>query len=163
MTLEERSVQTDRMRFTQDTLSANLVLVAIVMDALYFVSIYQSNVSTWYYNWVMGASFIFNLLFLLMAFLASEGVKSRKTGFTIPLIVLGVLQVVRIFYLPALAHSSTVVMAGEEIVVMGDSQYLYTVICLAISAVCCVAAAVISHMNNKKLAAHMQSLEIQSA
>ena len=113
MTLEERSVQTDRMRFTQDTLSANLVLVAIVMDALYFVSIYQSNVSTWYYNWVMGASIIFNLLFLLMAFLASEGVKSRKTGFTIPLIVLGVLQVVRIFYLPALAHSSTVVMAGE--------------------------------------------------
>ena len=163
MTQEERSIQSDRMRFTKDTLSANLILVAIVLDALYFVSIYQSNVATWYYNWVMGASIICNLLFLLMAFLASEGVKSRKTGFTIPLIALGAFQIIRIFYLPALAHSSTVVIAGEEIVVMGDSQYLYTVACLLISAVCCIVAAVISYMNNKKLAAHMQSLENISA
>ena len=163
MTQEERSIQNDRMRFTKDNLSANLILVAIVLDALYFVSIYQSNVSTWYYNWVMGASIICNLLFLLMAFLASEGVKSRNTGFTIPLIALGLFQVVRIFYLPALAHSSTVVIAGEEIVVMGDGQYFYTIACLALSAVCCVVAAVISYMNNKKLAAHMQSLENQSA
>ena len=163
MTQEERSVQIDRMRFTKDNLSANLVLVAIVMDALYFVSIYQSDVSNWYYNWVIGASIICNLLFLLLAFLASEGVKNRKTGFTIPLIALGLFQVIRIFYLPALAHSSTVTIAGEEIVVMGDSQYYYTIICLAVSAMCCIVAAVTSHMNNKKLAAHMQSLETQSA
>lgn len=163
MTQEERSIQTDRMRYTQDTMSANLVLVAIVMDALYFVSIYQSDVSTWYYNWVLGASIICNLLFLLTAFLASEGVKSRKTGFTLPLIGLGVFQVVRIFYLPALAHSSTVVIAGQEIPVMGDSQYFYTIVCLAISAVCCVVAAVVSHLNNKKLAEHMKTLETQSA
>ena len=163
MTQEERSIQTDRMRYTQDTMSANLVLVAIVMDALYFVSIYQSDVSTWYYNWVLGASIICNLLFLLTAFLASEGVKSRKTGFTLPLIALGVFQVVRIFYLPALAHSSTVVIAGQEILVMDDSQYFYTIVCLAVSAVCCVVAAVISHLNNKKLAEHMKTLETQSA
>ena len=163
MTQEERSIQTDRMRYTQDTMSANLVLVAIVMDALYFVSIYQSDVSTWYYNWVLGASIICNLLFLLTAFLASEGVKSRKTGFTLPLIALGIFQVVRIFYLPALAHSSTVVIAGQEIPVMDDGQYFYTIVCLAVSAVCCVVAAVISHMNNKKLADHMKTLETQSA
>lgn len=163
MTQEERSIQTDRMRYTQDTMSANLVLVAIVMDALYFVSIYQSDVSTWYYNWVLGASIICNLLFLLTAFLASEGVKSRKTGFTLPLIALGVFQVVRIFYLPALAHSSTVVIAGQEILVMDDGQYFYTIVCLAVSAVCCVVAAVISHLNNKKLAEHMKTLETQSA
>ena len=163
MTLEERSVQTDRMRFTQDTMSANLVLAAIVLDALYFVSIYNSDVSTWYYNWVLGASIICNLLFLLMAFLASEGVKSRKTGFTIPLIALGAFQVVRIFYLPALAHEATVVIAGNTIPVMDDGQYFYTIVCLAISAVCCVAAAVISAMNNKKLAEHMKSLETHSA
>ena len=153
MTQEANSIRTDRMRFTQDSLSANLILVAIVMDALYFVSVYQSNVSTWYYNWVMGASIICNLLFLLMAFLASEGVKSRKTGFTLPLIGLGVFQVIRIFYLPALAHTSTVVIAGQEIMVMDDGQYMY----------CIVVAAVISEMNNRKLAAHMKSLETHSA
>ncbi|MGN1015764.1 MAG: hypothetical protein ACI4PL_02090 [Faecousia sp.] len=163
MTREDQAVARDRMRYTKDKLSANFVLAAIVLDALYFVSIYQSDVSTWYYNWVIGASIIFNLLFLLTAFLASEGVKSRKTGFTIPLLVLGVMQIVRIFYLPAKAHAATVVLAGAEIPVMDNSQYLYTVICLALSAVCCIFAAINSFLNCRKLAAHMQSLENQSA
>lgn len=159
MTQEERTIATDRMRFTKDTLSANAVIAAIVLDCLYFVSIYQSDVSTWYYNWIIGASIICNLLFLLIAFLASEGVKSRKTGFTLPLIALGAFQLIRIFYLPAKAHAATVVVAGEEIAVMGSGQYTYTVACLAVSGVCCVFAAVNSHINNKRLAAHMQTIE----
>ena len=61
------------------------------------------------------------------------------------------------------APHGTVVIAGQEIPVMGDSQYFYTIACLAVSAVCCVVAAVISHMNNKKLAEHMKTLETQSA
>lgn len=163
MTPEEITISRDRMRFTKDTLSANAIIVAIVLDCLYFVSIYQSDVSTWYYNWIIGASIIFNLLFLLIAFLASEGVKSRKTGFTLPLIALGVMQVIRIFYLPAKAHAATVVIAGVETLVMGNGQYLYTVICLALSAVCCIFAAVNSYSNNKKLAAHMQTIENKTA
>ena len=163
MTQEERSIATDRMRYTKDTLSANAILAAIVLDCLYFISIYRSDVSTWYYNWVIGASIIFNLLFLLFAFLASEGVKSRKTGYTGMLIVLGVLQIIRIFYLPAKAHAATVTVAGEELAVMGNSQYWYTVICLALSAACCIFGAVNSHKNNKRLAAHMQTVETESA
>ena len=162
MTQEERFIATDRMRYTKDTLSANAILAAIVLDCLYFISIYRSDVSTWYYNWVIGASIIFNLLFLLFAFLASEGVKSRKTGYTGMLIVLGVLQIIRIFYLPAKAHAATVTIAGEEVVVMGNGQYWYTVICLALSAVCCIFAAANSHRNNKRLAAHMQTVVSKS-
>lgn len=163
MTQEEITISRDRMRFTKDTLSANAVIAAIVLDCLYFVSIYQSDVSTWYYNWIIGASIICNLLFLLMAFLASEGIKSRKTGFTVPLLALGVFQIIRIFYLPAKAHAATVVVAGVEQTVMGNGQYWYTVICLALSAVCCIFAAVNSHNNNKKLAAHMQTIENKTA
>ncbi len=163
MTQEERYIQRDRMRFTKDKSSANLVILAIVFDALYFVSIYQSDVSTWYYNWVIGASIIYNLLFLLIAFLASESVKSRKSGFSPVLIVLGVLQIVRIFYLPAKAHASTVSMGGEDVAVMGNGQYLFVIVCLALSAVCCIIAAVNSYINNKNLAEHMKSLEKESA
>ena len=163
MTQEEITISRDRMRFTKDTMSANAVIVAIVLDCLYFVSIYQSDVSTWYYNWIIGASIICNLLFLLMAFLASEGIKNRKTGFTIPLLALGAFQLIRIFYLPAKAHAATVVIAGEEVAVMGNGQYWYTVICLAVSAVCCVFAALNSRSNNKKLAAHMQTIENKTA
>lgn len=163
MTREDQLIKRDRMRYTKDKLSANLVLAAIVLDALYFVSIYQSDVGSYYYTWVIGASIIYNLLFMLSAFLASEGVKNRKTGYTALLIVLGVMQIVRIFYLPAKAHSAVVTVSGAEVAAMGNGQYAYVVACLAVSGICCVAAAVISYINNKNLAEHMHSLENQPA
>ena len=65
MTREERQIKIDRMRYTKDSLSSGLVLLAIVFDVLYFVSIYQTDVGNYYYNWLIGASVIYNLLFLL--------------------------------------------------------------------------------------------------
>jgi len=159
MTQEELTIKRDRMRFTKDKLSANLVIMAIVFDCLYFVSIYQTDVGSYYYTWVIGASIIYNLLFLLTAFLASEGVKNRKTGYTGLLIGIGVMQIVRIFYLPAKAHAATVVVSGTELPAMADGQYFYVVVCLAVSAVCCIVAAVMSHINNKNLAEHMKTIE----
>ena len=148
MTQEELTIKRDRMRFTKDKMSANLVIMAIVFDCLYFVSIYQTDVGSYYYTWVIGASIIYNLLFLLTAFLASEGVKNRKTGYTGLLIGIGVMQIVRIFYLPAKAHAATVVVSGTELPAMGNGQYFYVVACLAVSAACCIVAAVTSHSNN---------------
>ena len=159
MTSEELRIKRDIMRYTKDKLSANLVILSIVFDALYFVSIYQTDVGSYYYTWVIGASIIYNLLFLLTAFLASESVKNRKPGYSGVLIAIGLMQIVRIFYLPAKAHSAVVVVSGEELAAMGDGQYIYVVACLAISAVCCIVAAVTSYINNKNLAAHMATIE----
>ncbi len=159
MTSEEKLIRTDRMRFTKDNLSSTLVLLAIVANVLYFVSIYETDIGSYYYNWVIGASVIYNLVFLLVAFLASVGVKSRQSGYMIPLLILGALQFGRIFYLPAKA-SGTAIKIGEEIVeVMSGSQHTYVVFCLAVSGVCCIAAAIISTVNNKTLARYMRSLE----
>jgi len=163
MTRDDLTIKRDRMRYTKDKTSSRLVLLAIVLDALYFVSIYKSDVGSYFYNWVIGASIVYNLLFMLFAFLASEGVKSRKNGYTPALLVLGVLQVVRIFYLPTRAHAATIAIKGEEFIVMGTRQYVFVVVCLAVSAVCCIAAAVISHINNKNLSEHMKSIENNAA
>lgn len=163
MTPEELSIKRDRMRYTKDKLSSSLVLLAIVFDCLYFVSIYQTDVGSYYYTWVIGASIIYNLLFLLTAFLCSEGVKNRKSGYTGLLLFIGIMQIVRIFYLPAKAHSAVVVVSGEELAAMGDGQYLYVVACLAVSAVCCIVAAVTSYTNNKNLAEHMRTIENKTA
>ncbi len=159
MTLEDRNTRKDRMRYTKDKLSANLVMAAIVLDALYFVSIYKTDVGSYYYTWVIGASIIYNLLFMLSAFLASEGVKSRKTGYTPLLIGIGLMQFVRIFYLPAKAHAATVVIQEVEYAVMTDSQHWFVVACLAISGICCIAGAITSYVNNKTLAGYIRSLE----
>jgi len=163
MTSEERTVRDDRMRYTKDTLSSGLILFAIVLDALYFVSIYQSDVGSYFYTWVTGASIIYNLVFMLAAFLASEGVKSRKSGYTPLLLVIAAMQIVRIFYIPWRARAAVVTVGGAEVAVMGSGQFCYTVVCLAASAVCCAAAALISLRNNRLLAAHMSTIQNPSA
>ncbi len=163
MNQEDKLIRLDRMRYTKDKLSSTLVLLAIVLDALYFISIYETDIGTYYYNWVIGASVVYNLLFLLIAFLCSEGVKNRSKGYMIPLLLLGAMQVARVFYLPAKAHAATVELAGQSVAVMEDGQYLYTVVCLAISGICCLIAAVISTVNNKNLECYMCSLENKSA
>jgi len=162
MTQEERLIKTDRMRYTKDKMAANMILAAIVLDALYFISIYKTDVGTYYYTWVIGASIIYNLLFLLTAFLASEGVKNRKNGYTGLLIFIGLMQIVRVFYLPAKAHAATVNIQNVEQAVMTDGQYAYVIACLIISGVCCVAAAIVSYIHNKTLADYMKSLENQT-
>ena len=163
MTPDVQTIAKDRMRYTNDKFSSMLAIVAIVFDCLYFVSIYQSDVGSYYYNWMIGVSIVYNLVFLLAAFLASESVKNRRTGYSGILIVLGVVQIARIFILPAQAHAATVLVNGVETVVMGDKQYLYCVACLVISAVCCIVAAVVSAKNNKTLADYMKTLENKAA
>lgn len=164
MTQSDLFIKRDRMRYTKDSFSSGLVLLAIVFNVLYFVSIYQTDVGRYYYNWVIGASIIYNLLFLLTAFLASQGVKNRKGGYSLTLLVIGLLQIGRIFYLPAKAYSAPPVEMGEEMLeVMSTSQYTYVVVCLAASAVCCIVAGVSSYISNKQLAQHMRELEKQSA
>lgn len=161
MNLDNMDVKKDRMLYTKDSFSANLALLAIVFDCLYFVSIYQSDVGSWYYNWVIGASVIYNLVFLLAAFLASESVKNRKKGYSGVLALIGILQFARVFYLPAKAHAATAMVNSVEVVVMDNSQYMYVVACLVISGICCLVAAVTSFKNNKVLDDYVRSIENQ--
>ena len=70
MTPDVQTIAKDRMRYTKDKFSSMLAILAIVFDCLYFVSIYQSDVGTFYYNWLIGVSIVYNLIFLLAAFLA---------------------------------------------------------------------------------------------
>ena len=79
---EKKQIQLDRMRYTKNTLSSRLTLLAIVFDVLYFVSIYSSDVGKWYYAMLIGASIVYNLLFMLLAFLSSEGVKNYHIGYS---------------------------------------------------------------------------------
>lgn len=163
MTQDVQTIQKDRMRYTKDSFSSSLVLLAIVLDCLYFVSIYQSDVGTYYYSWVIGVSIVYNLVFLLAAFLASESVKNRRNGYAPVLVVLGLIQIGRVFFLPAKAHAATALVSGVDVPVMGDKQYIYVVVCLVLSAVCCIVAAVTSARNNKILADYMRSIENPAA
>ena len=160
---EEEYIRKDRMRFTKNSLASTFVIIAIVFDVLYFLNIYKSdvghNVGSFYYQIRIGASIIYNLLFMLAAFLSSEGVKNYKQEYAYVLIVLGILKVVRIFILPAQASAAEVSIAGTTTKVMETGQHITVIIYLLISAACLLAGAYIGIKRSKELQAHMASLE----
>ena len=106
MTAEERTIQRDRMRFIKNSLSSNLAILGILFDVFYFVSIYKSDVNTYYYNILIGASIVYNLVFMLAVFLSSEGVKNYRRNYSYLLAAIGALQIVRIFIIPVRAHAA---------------------------------------------------------
>lgn len=152
---DDRSVQLDRMRYTKNTASSRLALLAIVFDVLFFISIYKSDVGTYYYTMTIGGSIIYNLIFLLAAFLCSEGVKKYQTIYSWVMIVLGIFQIARIFIIPMDAHRT--IINSEP--VMGNAQFIFTVVCLALSAACLFAGAVINLKKSRALSAHLASLQ----
>lgn len=156
---EESLIRRDRMRFTKNSLSANLAILAILFDVLYFVGIYQRNAGNYYYTYMMGISVIYNLIFMLAAFLSSEGVKNYKKDYTWMLLILGVIQVVRIFILPMDAHNTPY---GDGRV-MSDTQFIVEVAFLVISAVCLVASAIVNYVKCTALESHMKMMAEQAA
>lgn len=159
---EDRYIERDIMRFTKNKLSANLAIIAIVFNVFYFVSVYKSDVGSYYYTILTGSSVVYNLLFMLAAFLASEGAKNYKVSYSYLLLAIGLMQIVRIFIIPMKAHSATVTIGGVDTQVMGDAQFTRIVVYLVVSAVCLVASGLINYSKCRAMAAHMKTLEGQT-
>lgn len=140
--MDVKTIKKDRLRYTKNKLSANLAYLAILFDVLYFVSIYSSDVDNYYYNISIGFSVLYNLIFLLAAFLSSEGVKNYKLGYGWFIIGVGVLQFARIFGIPRMAHSAVTTVDGVENLVMGNGQFAYVVVCLVLSGAACIASGI---------------------
>lgn len=163
MTAEDRAIQRDRMRFIKNSLAANLALLGILSNVFYFVSIYQSDVGTYYYNYIIGISIVYNLVFMLAVFLSSEGVKAYKQNYSYLLAVIGLIQIVRIFIIPVRAHVTETIVNGQSVVVMQDGQFAWAAACLAVSAVCLLASAAVNFIRCRELAEHLKTLESQGA
>ena len=161
--INDRELQLDRMRYVKNTASSRLCYLAILLNVFYFVSIYKSDVGSWYYQILIGASIVYNLLFMLMAFLASEGVKNYQASYSKLLYGLGAGQIARIFILPLPAHQALVKIGGAEVPVMGNAQFIRVVIYLAGSAACLLAAGVINQSKCTALAGHLKTLEAKEA
>ncbi len=164
--MEDTNIKVDRMRFSKNTQSSRLALLALVLDVLFFVSIYKyvckdsSNSDNFYYTALMGASILYNLVFMLATFLSSEGVKNYKTTYSYILIGLAVIQIVRIFIYPVSAHSY---MVNDQTRLMGDFQFIRLIIYLVGSALCLVGSALINLSKSRALTAHIASLEAGKA
>lgn len=161
---EDQLTTLDRMRYVKNKASSNLAILAILFDVFYFVNLYRSDVGTYYYTILIGASIIYNLVFLLAAFLASEGIKTYNEKYCYVLIALGVIQFIRIFIMPVPAHNAFIELVNsttremESVQVMKAGQFLRQVLYLCISGVCCLVSAYIGIVRSRKLKAYEATL-----
>ena len=160
---EEKNIRLDRMRYMKNTFSSGFALLAILFDVFFFISIYESDVGSWYYNILVGASILYNLIFMLAAFLCSEGVKNYKIGYSYLMIALGVIQIIRIFIYPMRAHNAVVTIQEQAVAVMSDGQFVLLVLYLALSAACLFVGAVAGIIRSRALSAHLATLDIKPA
>lgn len=162
--LNGAEIKKDRLRFTKNKLSSTLIILSIVANALYFVSVYRSDVGSYYYNITIGASVVYNLVFMLTAFLCSEGCKNYKKSYCFVAVVLGVLQVLRIFYIPlnALNEPSPIVGAAEGETVMAAGQFTYIAVLLCASAALLILAGVIGIAKTTTLNNYQAELDRKS-
>lgn len=160
MTRDVSTIKKDRLRYTKNKLSANLVYLGILFDVLYFVNIYSSDVDTYYYTVTIGCSVLYNLVFLLAAFLSSEGVKNYKKSYSWLIMVVGVLQFVRILGIPRMAHSAVVTLDGMETVVMDNKQFTWVAVCLVISGVACIASGIVGVYKSTMLTEYMKEKKL---
>ena len=58
--MNEENTRLDRMRYTKNTTSSRLAILAIIFDVLFFISLYKSDVGSYYYTILIGASIIYN-------------------------------------------------------------------------------------------------------
>lgn len=163
MTAEDRTIRRDRMRFIKNSLSSSLAILGILFNVFFFVSIYKSDVGTYYYNIIIGASIVYNLVFMLAVFLSSEGVKNYKKGYSYLLVVLGVVQFVRIFIIPVPAHDAVIAVNGVDTLVMQHGQFIRVVVYLVVSGVCLIASAVVNYIRCSELEAHLKTLGTPAA
>ncbi len=155
--MEVSEIKKDRMKYTKNKFSSNFALLSIIFNVFYFVNIYKSDVGNYYYSILIGASVIYNLLFMLFTFLCSEGVKKYSFGYSVTLVVIGVLQIARIFYLPTKAHNAVITIADVDKAVMGNDQYRKVIIYLLISAAFAIIGGIVGIIRNRILTAYTKS------
>jgi hypothetical protein len=167
----EQLIVADISRYKKNKLGANLALLGLVFNCLYFMLIYaykqsrlEDGAFTKFCSIDIGFSVLLTLVSLLAAFLASEGVKAYDKRYCIVLLVLAVFQILRIFYLPLYAVKNgllTVNYFGLEETTPGVNgiEFAILVIYLCASAACFVASAVISYIKITQLNNHIAAVE----
>ena len=164
-------VKADISRFKKNKLGANLALLGLVFECLYFMLIYGIKVArqedgayTKFCSIDIGISVILTLVILLVSFLSSEGVKGYNKKFSIVLLVLAVAQIAKIFWLPLYGFQQgilTVNYFGLEAGTPGVNgiEFAILIVYLAASAACFVASAVISYIRCMQLEKHVKAVD----
>ena len=157
----------DILRYKKNKLASTLALLGLVFNCLYFMLLYAIP-NKEFYSVQIGVSVVLTLLILLMTFLSSEGVKGYNKKFSIVLLVIAVIQIVRIFGYPLNGLLNNFLIGGDARHTIGyfgvypvDSTFFFImmVIYLAASAGCLIGAAVWGWIVASRLVAFQKKVD----
>lgn len=139
-------VSIDKRKYKTDSISYWLTILGVLANVFYFITLYRRN-NNFYYSYKMGISIVYNLVFMLLVFLSAEEIKYYRRPFSVLLVLVGLLQIARIFYYPKQAFEAKVLPADA---------YLAIKIYLIISAVLLITAGIISFVNSTILKRYIE-------
>lgn len=152
----------DMMRFKKNSFSFWLCLLAIVLNVAMFLIIYKDSECT--PNFQMGIDLLINVIFMLAAFSFSESTKSYNYKSGIYTIVLGVIEILRIFWIPLYYYNIYLYNFAEHeegslIYGLETNSFIACVILLIIAGLSLIFAGVICMEKSKKLQKHINELK----
>lgn len=144
-------ISSDILRYKKNKFAANLALLGLACGCLYFLVLYaQVNNNNYYYTWWIAFDVIYNLFFLLFTFLFSEQVKNYNRKMFPMQLLIGVLQIARIFWLPLCGLLAEAISIGV---------FLAMAIFLAASGVLIIGSAVIGFIRSRQVEVFTKKLE----
>lgn len=178
-TANQQIISSDISRYKKNKLAANLALLGLVFNCLYFMLLYGYKIArvgdgvTDFATIRMGFSVIMTLVVLLAAFLASEGVKGYDKRYAIVLIALAAWQIFRIFGYPLYGYKNQLLTvnylwldirydeAGNALntAAVNSAEFAILIIYLCASAACFIASAVIGWVRAVQLESFKKQLE----
>jgi hypothetical protein len=157
----EKILQDDILRYKKNKLASGLALLGLVFNCLYFMFLYGLN-NIYFYNIEIGISIIITLVVLLTVFLSSEGIKNYNKTYSIVLMVVAVIQIIRLFIMPVMAlNGKSLFIEGDyptaleghyfEAELNASASATVLIIYLALSAGCLIASSVIGYLKAVRL------------
>lgn len=162
----QQIVADDILRYKKNSLPANLALLGLVFNCLYFMLLYGIKLSTVmnngmteatrFSNLTMGFSVVLTLFMLLIAFLSSEGIKGYNKKYCIVLLALAAFQIFRIFGYPLYGLKNNYLTVNYFWLNPTESitEFIIMLAYLCASAACFVLAAVIGYFRCRRLEKH---------
>lgn len=157
-------IKDDIQRYRKNKLASMLAILSIVFCCAYFIVLYaQVKNNNYYYKWPIALDVIYNLIFMLFAFLFSEQIKNYDRKMFWAQMLFGVMQIVRIFWLPLAGVTETAysAMTGMPFTgkVLSSGAFICMVIFLAASGASLVAAGVIGFIRSGNLESFSKKVE----
>lgn len=142
----------ERMRYQTESVSYALCLLGLVANVCYFLHMFRNNSLS--QTWVIGVDVIYNIVFMLITFLAAENAKRYRLKWSYGIAAIGLLQIVRIFILPLNYYNS-----GQ----LTQEKFIYAIVYLSASALLLIAGAVVCYIKSDILLKYLKEIEQNQA